>query len=101
LDTVFAATGVVLYSLGNGMRAILRGTLPLELFGAASYPVVLGRLARPALIAQAVTPIIGAYIVHHYGAMSILTILSALALVNIGLTVAIKFNMNRLLSVTQ
>lgn len=101
LDSAFAAAGVVLYSLGNGMRAILRGTLPLELFDPIIYPEVMGRLARPALIAQAITPVIGAYIVHQYGAMSLLVILAALALVNIGLTVAIKFYMNRLLPVTQ
>lgn len=100
LDVAFAFAGVVLYSLGNGIRSVLRGTLPLELFGPTSYPVVMGKLARPALIAQAITPLIGGYVVQHYGAMALLALLAALALLNIGITVAIKYSMPRPMAVT-
>jgi len=50
-----AIAGVVLYAMGNGMRSILRGTLPVVLFGPPIYPVVVGRLALLALVAQAMT----------------------------------------------
>ncbi len=93
LDVSLATIGVILYSLGNGIRSILRGTLPLELFGSDSFAIVLGRLARPALIAQALTPLAGGYIVEHSGPLTLLAVLAALAFLNIGVTVAIKQQM--------
>jgi hypothetical protein len=47
--------------LGADARAesIARGTLPLALFGAEQYPVVMGRIAMPSLIAQAAAPSLG------------------------------------------
>ncbi|MDR6193836.1 hypothetical protein [Siphonobacter sp. SORGH_AS_0500] len=98
LDVSLATIGVVLYSLGNGIRSILRGTLPLELFGPESFAVVLGRLARPALIAQALTPLLGGYLVQHGGPLTLLAVLAALAFLNIGVTVAIKQQMTPRLS---
>jgi len=88
-----AVAGVVFYSLGNGMRSILRGTLPLELFGPKAYPVVLGRLARPALLAQSLTPLLGGYLVQQSGPLLLLAVLTGLALLNIGTTAAIKYRM--------
>ena len=34
--------------------------LPLAIFGPGRYPVIMGRIAMPSLIAQAVAPAIGA-----------------------------------------
>ncbi|GBD47227.1 MFS transporter [Methylopila sp. Yamaguchi] len=51
-----AAVAVVLYAAGNGVWSIARGTVPLALFGAGRYPVVMGRLAAPNLIVQAAAP---------------------------------------------
>ncbi len=98
LDVSLATAGVVFYSLGNGIRSILRGTLPLELFGPDSFAIVLGRLARPALIAQALTPLAGGYIVEHGGPLVLLVVLAALAFLNIGVTMAIKHQMTPRLS---
>ncbi len=47
---------LVLYGSGNGIYSIARGTVPLALFGSARYPLMVGRLARPGLIAQALAP---------------------------------------------
>jgi hypothetical protein len=49
---VFAIT----YGMSNGILTISRGTLPLHVFGPGGYASLLGRLAMPGLIAQAVTP---------------------------------------------
>ena len=51
--------GLVLYGAGIGLESIARGTLPLAIFGPARYPVIMGRIAMPSLIAQAAAPSIG------------------------------------------
>ncbi|NTU78646.1 MAG: MFS transporter [Chloroflexales bacterium] len=91
LGPAFALVGVVLYALGNGMRAIIRGTLPLVLFGPARYPVVLGRLALPTLLAQAVTPLVGSALLQAYGAAAVLMALFGLSVINMGVTLAIRW----------
>ncbi len=55
-----AALAIILYAAGNGIGSIARGTLPLALFGAARYPVLMGRLALPLLIAMSIAPYVGA-----------------------------------------
>ena len=61
------AVALVLYGAGNGIYSIRRGTLPLALFGSARYPVLMGRLALPSLLAQALAPSAGAFILEHVG----------------------------------
>ncbi len=78
-----AGMGIILYGLGNGMRTILRGTLPLHLFGTAGYAGMMGRLARPQLFAQACTPFIGGFLIQWAGISAFLWVLTALAGVNL------------------
>ncbi len=44
VDPAVAAAGIVLYGAGSGIRSIVRGTVPLALFGAEGYAVLMGRL---------------------------------------------------------
>ncbi len=46
----WALVSMVLYGAGNGLRAIVRGTLPLAMVKPEEYAIVVGRMARPALI---------------------------------------------------
>ena len=46
-----------LYGFSNGVMTIVRGTVPAELFGRHEFGTLLGRLARPQLIARAVAPV--------------------------------------------
>ena len=39
------AVGLVVYGAGNGLTSIVRGTLPLALFGADGYATLMGLLA--------------------------------------------------------
>jgi MFS family permease len=73
---------VVLYAAGYGISWIARGTLPLALFGPQRYPVLIGRLAFPSLIVQALAPTAGALLLAHYGADATITVLTAFAAVN-------------------
>ncbi len=53
-----AAVGfAVLYGVSNGVMTIVRGTVPAELFGRREFGTLLGRLARPQLIARAAAPV--------------------------------------------
>ncbi len=90
LDPKMAFLGVILFGLGNGMRSILRGTLPLWIYGPESYATIMGKLARLPLIAQAITPLIGGFIIHRFGTVAFLNVLCLLAMLNIIFIVALQ-----------
>lgn len=86
----FALVSMVLYGAGNGLRAIVRGTLPLMMVKPEAYAVVTGRMARPALIGQALTPLAGGYVFQQLGASATLWLLCLLALINVLLVMVLK-----------
>ena len=79
LDPAFAAAGVVLYGAGGGIRSIARGTLPLALFGREGYATLMGRIAMPSQVAQALSPTLGALVLQHVGATGSILVLVLLA----------------------
>lgn len=83
LAPALTALGLLLYGAGNGLRAIVRGLLPLALMSPTQYVLLMGRMARPSLIGQAATPLVGGYLLHTVGAVGVLAGLSALALLNV------------------
>lgn len=85
LDLGVAGAALVLYGGGNGLFSIARGGLPLAVFGSPRYPEVMGRLARPYLLAQAAAPVLGAWLISVAGAEATLGMIAALAVVNAGL----------------
>ncbi|QDI79035.1 MFS transporter [Methylorubrum populi] len=84
------AVALVLYGAGNGIYSIARGTVPLALFGADRYPVLVGRLARPGLAAQALAPSLGAVTLTYGGPDTAYVLLAALAFANVGLAAALR-----------
>lgn len=89
-----AIVSMLLYGAGNGLRAIVRGTLPLALVRPEEYAIVAGRMARPALIGQALTPLIGGWVFQHLGAQATLLLLCGLALINVLLTLLLKMQLS-------
>jgi predicted MFS family arabinose efflux permease len=77
------ALTLVFYGAGIGLESIARATLPLVLFGAGNYAPIMGRLARPSLIAQAAAPTIGTYLILSLGYDGALATLVAVAGVNV------------------
>lgn len=77
------ALGLLLYGSGNGLRAIVRGLLPLVLMSPVQYVALMGKMSRPSLIGQALTPLVGGYLFQHFGATGVLTALCALSLANV------------------
>jgi predicted MFS family arabinose efflux permease len=77
------AVAIIGYAAGNGILSIARGAVPLALFGAEGYAVLMGRLAMPALVAQALAPSAGALVMERAGAQVTLGALAVLALANL------------------
>jgi hypothetical protein len=78
----FVAAAVVLYAAGYGITWVVRGTLPLALFGPRRFPVLIGRIAFPGLIVQALAPSAGALLVEFAGVDASIAALTACALIN-------------------
>lgn len=73
-----AVIAVVSYGAGAGIWSIARGTLPLALFGSNGYAALMGRLAMPMLICQAVSPSIGALLIERVGASETILVLAGI-----------------------
>jgi predicted MFS family arabinose efflux permease len=83
LDLGLPGVALILFGGGNGLFYIARGALPLAVFGAERYPVIVGRTARPALLAQAIAPSLGAWAISSAGPQATLLMLAALGLANV------------------
>ncbi|MEN9775932.1 MAG: hypothetical protein RL322_3002 [Pseudomonadota bacterium] len=78
------AAVVMIWGASNGLMTIIRGTLPVSLFGTANYGEMLGRLAAPSLYLGAIAPVWFGMVltwVGPVGAAAILLGLSGLAVV--------------------
>ncbi|GEP08888.1 hypothetical protein MMMDOFMJ_3606 [Methylobacterium gnaphalii] len=80
---------LVLYGAGNGIYSIARGTVPLALFGPERYAPLVGRLARPGLVAQALAPSLEAVVLTHASADATFALLTTLALLNVALALSL------------
>jgi MFS family permease len=89
------AVPLVFYGAGIGLESIARGTLPLVLFAGPKYAAMMGRLAMPSLIAQAAAPSVGAALLGAYGADGTLATLTAVAVVNFILAIAMFVSLGR------
>jgi predicted MFS family arabinose efflux permease len=84
------ALAIALYGAGNGIGSVARGTVPLALFGADRYPVLMGRLGFPLLMAMAVSPYLGGLAFQKGGADLTLWLVTAIALANVVLVAALR-----------
>lgn len=67
-EPVFHAIAFVLiYGLSNGLLTILRGALPLLIIGPHGYGELLGRIASPALVVSALSPLVFAWFLEIWG----------------------------------
>jgi predicted MFS family arabinose efflux permease len=62
-----ALTFTLLFGISNGLVTIMRGAVPLALFGTHGYGEVLGILATPYLVLAALAPAAFALVVEAYG----------------------------------
>ncbi len=83
------SAALVVYGAGNGIWSIARGAVPMALFGADRYPVVMGKLARPVLLTSAIAPSLGAVLIDRLGADLTLTVLAAISFLPLGCAVVL------------
>jgi hypothetical protein len=74
---------ILLYGAGYGISWVGRGTLPLALFGPVRFPRLMGKLAFPSLIIQALAPSAGALLLEAKGAQTTIGVLTIFAVINV------------------
>jgi MFS family permease len=87
---VAAVPFVLLYGASNGIMTISRGAVPLALFGPRGYPVLMGKLAMPILLAQAAAPAVTAPLVANLPAATVLGLAGLLAAAALGCLVPLR-----------
>jgi hypothetical protein len=87
LAIVFA----VLHGIAQGLNTIVRGAVPLSLFGAAGYAIVTGRLAAPTLVFKAAAPLAFAWIVEASSVLAALWIGAGIALAGLVAMALLRF----------
>jgi MFS family permease len=80
-SALVAAAFAVMYGMANGLMTIARGTVPLALFGAGGYGLLVGRIGGPFLVVQAVAPVVLAYVAERASDDAGLTLVAAFAVV--------------------
>jgi MFS family permease len=89
LSLPILTVAVVIYAGGYGIMWIARGTVPLAVFGPDRYATLMGRLAFPSLIVQALAPSAVAPFLEWSGSTAVVAALTAFAIVNVLLIVAL------------
>jgi MFS family permease len=90
LSVAIAIAFAVMFGAANGLVTIARGTVPLALFGPVGYGRVVGRIAGPSLIIQAIAPLVLAFVAEHASDAAALALAAAFALVALGCFFAIR-----------
>lgn len=83
-DPLAVAAATLVYGAANGLATIVRGAVPLALFGHAGYATTLGRIAAPGLISAAFAPLAFAWVLENAGPRAGLAGLAALSLLSFG-----------------
>lgn len=80
----------LLHGAGNGLITIVRGTLPLALFGQAGYGQRQGVIAVLARVMQAAAPVSYAWVLYDVGPKAAIALTAALSLAALGALLALR-----------
>jgi len=83
------------YGISQGLLTIVRGTVPLALFGATGFAVVLGRLAAPVLAAQAIAPVAFGYALEMWPPRTVLILSAALGACSLSAVCLLAYRLRR------
>ena len=76
--------------LANGLVTIARGAVPLALFGSEGYGRVIGRIAGPSLIIQAMAPFVLAFAIERASDPAALMLAACFTLIALSCFAAIR-----------
>jgi predicted MFS family arabinose efflux permease len=83
----------LLFGVSNGLVTIVRGAVPLALFGTQGYGAILGLLATPYLVVNASAPVVIAMIIERWGYDAAQFVMLAVGLIGTAmLEVLIRWN---------
>jgi MFS family permease len=85
-----AAIFAVLFGMANGLITIARGTVPLALFGASGYGLLVGRIGGPFLVMQSIAPLVLAYVAERFSDTAALAVVAMFALIALASFMAIR-----------
>lgn len=91
-----AAAFVLVYGAANGVITITGGTMPLRLFDPEVYGASVGALRTPAFLAAAGAPFAFAAVLERWGAEAVLMVSTALAVVAVAASVALRVSARRI-----
>ena len=80
----------IMFGAANGLITITRGAVPLALFGAVGYGRLLGRIAKPFQIMQALAPVVLAFVVERLSDRAGLALAAGFTVLALGCMVAIR-----------
>lgn len=66
-SAMLIGSACVIYGAANGLVTIVRGALPLAVFGNVAYGETLGRIAAPGLVCSALGPVLFAWVLERIG----------------------------------
>jgi hypothetical protein len=89
-SALVAAAFVLMFGMANGLLTIARGTVPLALFGASGYGLLVGRIAGPFLVMQSVAPLVLAYVAERLSDVVALALVAGFAAVALICFLAIR-----------
>jgi hypothetical protein len=81
LSVTTAAGFAIMFGMANGLVTIARGTVPLSLFGSSGYGRIIGRIAGPSLVMQAVAPLVLAFTSERLSDPALLAVVAVFALI--------------------
>lgn len=67
MTATLAGLFAIAYGISMGLGSIVRGTVPLQLFGPAGYGAMLGKLSAPGLVVKAAAPLAFAMLIERVG----------------------------------
>jgi hypothetical protein len=82
VSPLVAAAFMVMFGTANGLITIARGAVPLVLFGPVGYGALIGRIAGPWLVMQAIAPLVLAFVAERASDPAALALVASLALVS-------------------
>ncbi len=79
ISVAAAAAFALMFGMCNGLITIARGAVPLTLFGAAGYGHLIGRIALPYMVMQAIAPLVLAFVAERTSDPLALAVVAAFA----------------------
>jgi hypothetical protein len=89
-SVALALTFAVLFGIANGLITITRGAVPLALFGPVGYGRLVGRIAGPSLVMQALAPVVLALVIERSSDGVALALTASFAVVALACFFAIR-----------